>query len=104
MSSILLLCFYLNKNPGNILIQGIIPLGNSIPLEMKFFILEMKIILNKNVKVDEKTLLHKNTEAYVIGISWGENYTDKYMIVIQNKRYTIDKKDANLFEEKSNKL
>lgn len=61
----------------------------------------MKVELNKNIKIDDKTLLHKNTQAYVIGISWGENYGEKYMIVIQNKRYTIDKKDADIYEFKT---
>ena len=57
----------------------------------------MRVSLKKDVKLDEKTLLHKNTQGTLIAVKWADTGGDKYYIQIKDNRYTIDKQSCELY-------
>ena len=56
----------------------------------------MRITIKKDVKINSSTVLYKNTEATLVGVTWTDTEPDKYLIQIKDVRYLIDKSSADL--------
>ena len=57
----------------------------------------MRVNVKKDVNLEKGALIHKNTEAVVIAVSWTENHNEKYIIQIDDVLYSVDKKDADIY-------
>jgi hypothetical protein len=57
----------------------------------------MRVTIKKDINVDDKTKLFKNTEGILIGVSWKEEGDDMYYVQVKDKRYTVDKKYCDLY-------
>jgi hypothetical protein len=58
----------------------------------------MKVELKKDVIVDNKTKIYKNSQGIMVGAQWNDKKEEKYLIDFKEGRYIIDRKDLDFLK------